>query len=353
MADTSTPPTMKAWQSHGVTTTLEASLTFNTTLPTPTTSALGPNQLLIRVLSAGLNPADYKFAELGAVSKLSTFRGGPYIPGMDFAGRIVGAHASVTDPAYRAGALVFGCHPPQPKPRYGALCEYTVASTETCVPLPEGVGVDAAAAAGCAGLSALTTLQGLGPGQSVLVLGGSGGVGTFTVQVAKRGLQAAHVTATCSGANADLVRGLGADEVLDYRTVDVVEELKAGGRMYDLVVDNVGDPRQRVYEEAASFLKKGGVYMQIGADTSFAGLKKVAARAVCPSFLGGGKRKFKFVTASVKLDYLKSLAEWMREGKLKPVIDRVYELEDVPEALGKLRQGRTRGKIVVRVSKET
>lgn len=351
---TSTPTaTMQAWQSPGVTTTLEASLALNPAAPAPTPQDLRPNELLLEVLAAGLNPADYKPAELGLLSKLA-FRGPPYVPGMDFAARVVAAHPSVADAALaERGALVFGALSNQPRPRFGGtLGRYVVVPATHCARVPAGVRADKAAGAGVAGLSALGAMAGgaVREGSKVFVNGGSGGVGTFAIQMAKA-LGAAHVTATCSAGNVELCRGLGADEVLDYRSVDVVEELKSGGRVFDIVVDNVGDPAQKLYESAGSFLKEGGSYVQIGAGMSFAGARSIASRVLLPKFLGGGERKFRVFLLKVEAENLKRIGEWMKEGKVKTVIDQTFEFDEVPKAFEKLRQGRTRGKIVVHVGK--
>lgn len=346
--------TMKAWQFTSVATTLEAALTLNPAAPAPDSTTLAANEILVEVISVALNPVDYKMPEMALVGKLM-YRGGAHTPALDFSGRVVAAGSSVPAATYAPGTLVFGTLPPSPPPRFGALGQLLVATPAACVPVPAGVPADDAATVGVAGLTALQSLLVAGaetrPGSRVLVNGGSGGTGTFAIQLAKA-LGAAHVTATCSAANADLCRALGADEVLDYRAVDVVEALKAGGKgAFDLVVDNVGNPELRLYENAGAYLKEGGVFVQVGAPASLGGFKTLVGRAVTPRWLGGGDRAFTFLTMKGKPEDLTRIGEFMKEGKVKAVIDQTFEFEDVPKAYEKLKLGRTKGKIVVHVGK--
>lgn len=159
MATDENHPTMQAWQTAagGVSTTLEASLRLNASVAVPSASPLTRDEVLIEVISPALNPADCKVAEMGLASKL-VFRSGPYQPGMDY--------AAVSSP-----------------PKHGTLSQFTIATADRCVPVPVGISPDDAACVGIAGLSALGSLEqgGVVPGSKVLVNGGSGGVGTFTI----------------------------------------------------------------------------------------------------------------------------------------------------------------------------
>ncbi|KAH7062475.1 hypothetical protein B0J12DRAFT_763748 [Macrophomina phaseolina] len=348
------PPTFRAWQSTHPTSPFSASLSLHPALPTPSPSSLPPSHLLIRILSAAINPVDHKLASLGPFSRLAFYRSGPYAPGIDFCGRVVAASAASAAAApFPPDTLVFGTLPPQPRPPFGTLGDYAIASAAHCVRVPAGVPVDAAAGVGIAGLSALQALEqgGTRAGDRVLVLGASGGVGTWAVQVAKRGLGAGLVVGTCSAGNEELVRGLGADEVVDYRRGDVVEEFVGRGWLFDVVVDCVGDPRARVYERAGAFLREGGVYVQVGAEVSVRGLRSVVERAVWPRILGGGERAWRFLMGTVEAEGLRRLGEWMSEGKVRAVVEETFEFEDVPKAFEKLEKGRARGKIVVHVGK--
>lgn len=158
----------------------------------------------------------------------------------------------------------------------------------------------------------------------------------------------AHVTTSCSTGNIQLCKDLGADEVIDYKTFDVLEVLKGKGVVFDLVVDNVGEPG-RLYEESHAFLKEGGEFSQVCMAVGWAGFGAVFNRMVRPAACGGGKRKFVFVTVKPTTERFERIGEFMREGKVKAVVERVWEMEEVKEAFGALKKGRTRGKIVVRV----
>lgn len=353
-------PTMKAWQFSAISKTMEDSLTLNPAVPAPTESSLTTNQVLIKVSAAALNPIDYKAAELGLLSRLLyLFR--PHTPGSDFAGTVVSAHPSVaaSNPSLAApGTPVFGTLD-VPPPTHGSLGQYVVAKTNECAALPASLvagGVDEATAAAVpmVGLTALQCLTQPGasitPGAKVLINGGSGGTGTMGIQIAKA-LGAGLVVVTCSGANAEMCRGLGADEVWDYREGSVVGRAKASGVVFDLIVDNVGSAEEgsRLYEGCETFLKEGGAYVQVGAPLSWKWVRMMAGRQLRPAWLGGGKRRFVFWTMKPDGKQLAQLAEWMGQGKLKPVVEERFDMEHVPEAYRKLRQGRTKGKIVVQI----
>ncbi|KAL1622583.1 putative secondary metabolism biosynthetic enzyme [Neofusicoccum ribis] len=340
---------MKAWQSPGVTTTLEASLTLNPHALAPTPSTLSTNELLISVISAALNPVDITIAELGLLSRLA--HRGAYSPGVDFCGRVVAAHATAlaSHPEFEAGALVFGALSFPPLPKHGSLGQLMVATTASCVPVPAGVAPDDAAAVASVGSTALSALAGVAPGAKVLINGGSGGVGTAAIQIAKA-LGAVHVTATCSAANIELCRRLGADDVLDYRSVDVVETLKRKGEVYDLIVDVVGNPELKLYENSGAYLKERASYVQVGMPVSMVGIRSLARRALTPRCSGGGQRSFQFLKAKIDAEHLRRVGELVQDGKLQAVIDKTFQMDDVPQAFEMLRQGRTKGKIVIHVA---
>ncbi len=142
---------MRAWQYSTAAGGLEKNLVFGDAVPLPTVSSrLGDGELLIRVLSAGLNPADYKVPEMGLIAR--TIIRLPATPGMDFCGRVVQTTRTVDD--FAIGDLVFGRLDPQ---QHGTTSEYIVAPTKACAPVPQGVGVDEAAAIGVAGMTAYRT----------------------------------------------------------------------------------------------------------------------------------------------------------------------------------------------------
>ena len=149
-----------------------------------------------------------------------------------------------------------------------------------------------------------------------------------------------------------LCRDLGADEVVDYRTQSVAGVLEKSGKKFDFVLDNVGEPAE-LYWKAPCFTKPGAKYVQIGSQVSLGFIYDLAFRFVVPTALGGGQRPFSFAFASTNFEDYQGLADLVAKGKVKPVIDEVFDFEKAPEAYEKLRTGRARGKIVMRVTAET
>lgn len=346
------PTTMRAWTYDRAPKGLETALYLNETAPAPPRSALTPDAVLVEVLYMSVNPADYKLAEMGALAR--PLVSPPAHPGMDFSGRVVQAGARIE--GYRPGQLVFGRVEPN---RFGTLAQYVVVRNgEGLAPAPEGLGAAELAAVGTCGLTALQTIRPYLPAGGaaaaapveVFINGASGGTGSFGVQFAKA--LGCRVTAACSAANAELCRSLGADEVVDYRAQDVGEVLKARGNVFGLVVDNVGHTpanQQDLYVAANTFLKEDGCFVQVGGGTSRDQIATVAKRALVPGFLGGGKRRFKMaMTAQSHADLVK-IGDWVKEGKVKAVIDEEFLFERAPEAYAKLKTGRAKGKIVVKV----
>lgn len=271
----------------------------------------------------------------------------PATPGLDYAG-IVEAIPNGTPTDLRVGDKVIGRldWPYQ----HGALAEYTLGQPNSLVKLPDSLSFAQGAAIGTAALAALQPLQlaKIKPGDNVFINGASGGVGSFTVQIAKL-LGAAHITVSCGPDNVHRIKSLGADQVINYRTDNVEHVLttsaKDTGRFYDVIIDNVG-AIDTVYENCHHFVKPSGHFLQVaGTNILF-----TAKRIVLPGFLGGGKRKYSpYLTWNDK-SQLQRIVDWAGEGKLKVEIDSEFALEDAKEAYKKLRGGRARGKIVVKVS---
>ncbi|AEO67253.1 d7561735-1ef8-4a7b-b4e3-6cfbdf27a518 [Thermothielavioides terrestris] len=334
---------MRAWQYTTTAGGIEKNLVLKESVPIPTTSSrLGDNELLIQVLSASLNPVDYKLPELGVAAR-AVIRT-PATPGGDFCGRVVQTTRTVD--SFAIGDLVCGRINPQ---QHGTLAEYIVAPTKACAHVPQGVDVDEAAALGVAGITAYQTIvPNVKPGDKVFINGGSGGTGTFGVQIAKA--LGCHVTVSCSPGKADLCRSLGADEIIDYTSSDVSRALKAKGQVFSLVVDNVGTPED-LYRAADDFLLPQGKFVQVGAPASLSTVKTVTSRLLLPSFLGGGKRKYEMYSIKRNVDDLKQLAQWVADKKIRVVIEQTYELEEVPSAFEKLKKGSNAGKLVVHVGK--
>lgn len=336
------PTTMKAWTYTSASGGLEKNLTLQTSTPAPSAK---PGFVLIEVISAAINPVDYKIPELPlGIGQfiIST----PSSPGLDFCGRVVTA----TDD-FKEGQKVFGRLEPT---QFGSLGQYILAPQAGCVALPEGVSCDEAAAIGTAAVTSYQCLlagagEGGMKGKSVFINGGSGGTGIWGIQIAKT--LGAKVTTSCSSKNVDMLKGLGADEVIDYTDGDIVAKLKAKGRVFDFIVDNVGFPAD-LYFSAHLFTKPGAQFVQVGGGMSFASTKAMMAKRLTPGFLGGGKIPFTFLMCRNDQKDFAQVAEWVKEKKTKVVFDQVFEYEDVPKAYEKLKTGRAKGKIVVHVTKE-
>jgi len=327
---------MKAWLYSSTTGGLEKNLALHSSARTPATP--GASQLLIQVLSASINPADYKVPEMPIVPRLLVST--PASPGMDFAGRVVSTGAEVSE--FEAGQLVYGTTgiPTQ----FGSLGEYMVVGKDNVAALPEGVEPDQASTVGVA---AQTAYQSLVPyvskGDRVFINGGSGGCGIFAIQFAK--VVGCHVTTTCSSRNLQFCKDLGADEVIDYTAEDVISVLKGQGQVYDHVIDHIGLP-ENLYSESNSFLRPRKAFVQVGA----ASMSIFANRLVWPGFLGGGKRKYVIFMMKHKKKDIAHIGEWMQQGKVRAVIDSTYEFEDAVKAFEKLRTERSKGKIIIHVS---
>jgi len=347
-ATTTLPATMKAWQ-YGNERGGLANLRLNNAATPPKPPKAGSQLVLIEVISMALNPADYKLPRLPVLPRLLIPK--PASPGLDFCGRVVSsAEGAENDPNHeplKPGQLVFGRL--NWLYQHGTLGQFILCPRVGIAPLPSGIEIDQAAAISTAGQ---TAYQSLAPyvreGSRVFVNGGSGGVGTFTIQIAK--LLGCHVTVSCSGRNEELCRGLGADEVVDYTKGNLGEMLKAKGLVFDLLVDNVGRPLD-LYKASDAFLAPGAPYVQVAASSdSVDGILAMLSRSLLPSFLGGGKHPWRIIMIKDSAEELVRIGQWVKEGKIKVTLDEVFAFEDAPEAYKKLKTGRARGKIVVNVT---
>ena len=158
-----------------------------------------------------------------------------------------------------------------------------------------------------------------------------------------------EVTATCSTKNVELVKGLGADRVVDYTTQDVVQVLKGVGERFDHAVDNVGTNNELI-RSCHEFLKQGKKYVAVGSEASVGAAIALLKRQLVPSFLGGVRGNVVAFWPERKLDVLVKIGEWMSEGKVRAVIDERFAFEDAVKAIVKLKTGRARGKIVIDVA---
>src|SRR5438128_7731686 len=304
--------------------------------PTPT-----DDQVLVRVRAASVNPYDWHFVE-GSPKIMRGMIGGLRKPkdtrlGVDFAGTVEAVGKNVTQ--FKPGDEVFGG-------KGGAFAEYVTPRADRAVTLkPANVSFEEAASVNIAGLTALQAIRDKGKvqsGQKVLINGASGGVGTFAVQIAKS--FGADVTGVCSARNADLVRSLGADHVIDYTK----EDFTKGEQRYDVILDNV--PNHSL-SECRRILNTNGKYVMIGGggpnDSRWIGpFGRVIKTMVLSPFTS---QKMGMMMADSNQKDLAILGDLMQTGKVKPVIDRTYKLNEVPAAIAYLEEGHARGKVVITV----
>jgi NADPH:quinone reductase-like Zn-dependent oxidoreductase len=338
---TSIPSTFKAWQYSSAKGGIESNLKINPSVSVPKPK---PNQHIIQVIAVALNPVDYKPAENPIINRLAIPKNAT--PGIDIAGRIIQA---ATDSNLKPGSLVFGTASSNPLAA-GGLSEYITAPSATILPILDGIDpIDAA----CLPVAGLTAYQSIKPyvksDSRIFINGGSGGVGVLGIQIAKT--LGCHVTTTCSTPNVELCKSLGADEVIDYTKTDVLQALKERKIKFDHVVDNVGKDFD-LYWKSHEYTNPNVTYVMIAGDPSLAHLLKSQKAKNLPAFLGGGQRKFSGFWPSPKLEDLEELLTLLKQGKLKPVIDSTWSFEDVPKAFEKLKTGRAKGKIIVKVESQ-
>ena len=345
---------MDAWEYTTARAPLFKYMRLATSAQKPPSDPLPPNKNLVRVTHAALNPVDYKIAELPAVGGFVAKA--PATLAIDYAGRIEKLGPGQDQTGLQVGQKVFGRLDMPTK--FGTLAQYTVVPAEGTVPLPDGVDPTHAAAIGTAGITAYQCLQPFlkdrlaktdAEKPRVFINGGSGGTGTFGIQIAKA--LGCHVTTTCSTANVELCRSLGADEIIDYKSQDVSQALieKGQTQKFDHVVDNVGSPLE-LYKASDKFMSPQGKYTQVGAEFSLAAMGNMTSRMMRPGFLGGGKTPFQLVQCKSSRNDFKQIAQWVQEGKVKVILEpEKFTWNDVPKAYEKVQSGRTKGKIVIEV----
>lgn len=296
--------------------------------------AVKKDEVLIRVRTAGLHIGDCfavrgaPFAMRLATGLLKPKRG---VPGFDFAGVVESVGKDVTQ--YKEGDEVFGEHS-------GTCAEYVCVSPDKLALKPANLSFEQAAAVPTSALAALHALRDvakLQPGQKVLINGASGGVGTFAVQIAKS--MGAEVSGVCSTSNMDMVRSIGADEVIDY----TCEDFTQGKARFDVILDNV---ENRSLSDCRRALTPTGTLI-VNSGTGAKGLamliRLIKPLLVSP-FVRQKLRRYLSVPNHKDLVALKQLVE---SGKLRPVIDKAFTLEKTPAALAYIEEGHTRGKVVV------
>jgi NADPH:quinone reductase-like Zn-dependent oxidoreductase len=306
--------------------------------PTP-----ADDQILVRVHAASVNPYDWHFVEgtpyiIRALARTGLRKPKDIRLGVDFAGIVEAVGAKVAN--FKPGDEVFGGST-------GAFAQYVCRRATGSVALkPSGLPAEQAASLNIAGVTALQAVRDHGKiqaGQKVLINGASGGVGTFAVQIAKS--FGADVTGVCSTRNIDLVKSLGADRVVDYTK----EDFTKGDQKYDAIIDNVGTSHS--LSDCRRVLTPNGNYVLVGgggaSDQGFVGSLTKAVWA--PLYSKFGSQKMGMMMARGSNQDLALLADMVQSGKLKPVIDRTYKLEQTADAIRYVEQGHARGKVVITI----
>jgi NADPH:quinone reductase-like Zn-dependent oxidoreductase len=256
------------------------------------------------------------------------------VPGLDLAGTVIGVGSAVT--RFSAGDQVFGVG-------RGSFAQFAAARESQLARKPATVSFEQAAAvpvSGCTALQALRAAGPITPGQKVLILGASGGIGSYAVQLAKSA--GAVVTGVCSAAKTDLVRSLGADYVLDYARQDFAD----GAEHYDVILDIAGNPSVSRLRRA---LTRTGTAVITGGEEggSWTGSLDRQFRALALSpFI---PQRLTMIIGAQGASDLERLADLLEKGTIVPSIDRSYPLEQVPDAMRYFDAGNTRGKIVITI----
>jgi NADPH:quinone reductase-like Zn-dependent oxidoreductase len=298
--------------------------------PTP-----NENQILIKVHAASINAADYRPLS-GKPFPIRLMIGGLLRPknpriGIDVAGRVEAVGANVK--RFRTGDEVFGC-------ANGAFAEYVLAREMNLALKPANRSFEEAAAVPVAALTALQGFRyvgGIRPGQKVLIQGASGGVGIFAVQMAK--MYGAEVTAVCSTRNLDMVRSFGADDVIDYRREDFTQN----GKEYDLIFAINGYHPLSAYKRS---LTPQGTYVCAGGT-----FPQIFQAMLLGRFMSkkGGKTLGSMGISTINQEDIDQLAKLLQEGKIFPVIDRCYPLQEIVAAFRHVMENHAQGKVVVSV----
>ncbi|SCM96004.1 Uncharacterized protein BWINRASL_03227 [Bacillus mycoides] len=315
-----------------------------TEVPTP---EINEYEVLAEIHAASINPIDFKIRD-GKVKMLLKYEM-PLILGNDFSGVIVKVGAKVT--RFKVGDEIYA----RPrKDKIGTFAEYIAIHEDDIALKPKNLSFEEAASIPLVGLTsyqALHDIMQLQQGQKILIHAGSGGVGTFAIQLAK--IMGATVATTASEAGANLVKSLGADEIINYKT-EKFEDILTN---YDAVFDTIGGS---TLEKSFDIIKSGGNIVSVSGmpNARFgkefgSGFFKTLLFSLASNKLTSLEKKhnaqYSFLFMKPSGDQLRIIANYIEAGKIKPIIDRVFSFEDAQKAMEYSESGRAKGKIIVKI----
>ncbi|HHT7141000.1 TPA: NADP-dependent oxidoreductase [Bacillus cereus] len=308
---------------------------------------INEHEVLAEIYAASINPIDFKIRD-GKVKMLLKYEM-PLILGNDFAGVIIKVGSKVT--RFKVGDEIYA----RPrKNKIGTFAEYIAIHEDDIALKPKNLSFEEAASIPLVGLTsyqALHNIMQLQKDQKILIHAGSGGVGTFAIQLAK--IMGATVTTTASEAGANLVKSLGADEIINYKTKKFEDMLTN----YDAVFDTIGGT---TLEKSFNIIKSGGNIVSVSGmpNAQFgkefgSGFFKTLLFSLASKKLTALEKKhnarYSFLFMKPSGDQLRTIANYIEAGKIKPVIDRVFPFEDAQKAMEYSEAGRAKGKIIVKM----
>jgi len=299
---------------------------------------IAASEVLVKVRAAGMDRGTwhsmtglpYLMRSMGFGFRRPKIR----VPGLDVAGTVVGVGSAVT--RFKPGDEVFGMS-------RGSFAEYAAAREDKLAHKPAGLSFELAAVVPISGGTAIQGLRDAGrveAGQKVLIIGASGGVGTYAVQLAKA--FGAEVTGVCSTAKVDLVRSIGADHVIDY----TLEDFADGHSRYDLILDLGGNSRLSRLRRA---LAPKGTLVIVGGEQGgrwTGGFGRQIRAVMLSPFVS---QRLTMLASKERHSDVEALSKLIEAGKVAPIIDRTYALPDVPEAIRRLEAGDVRGKVAITI----